>query len=403
MYSARPSRYWVARSGPGGRADRLEGAVSRPFFFFGSLRDAELLEIVLGRECSDLEILPARAPGYRAQRLADEAYPELVPAEGRFAEGVAVFGMTAADHDRLAYFEEAEYGTAPIAVETENGPLEALHFRATGKARTGSEDWDFARWAKEERRVAHHAARELMSFYGRLPVEEIDTVWTGIMNRARARARAEVAPMPGGALRGALGVGDVEVLGHTQPWAGYFSVEDYRLRHRTYAGDWSPVMSRAVMQAGDAVTVVPYDPKLDAVLLIEQFRVAPFARGDAQPWCIEPVAGRIDGSGTPEDVARREAREEAGLEIGRIERIAEFYTTPGITGEVIVAYCGEADLSGAGGIHGLAEEGEDIRVIVLPFDAAMEAVAAGTVNTAPAILSLLWVARERDRLRQAWG
>lgn len=373
------------------------------FFFYGSLRDRDLLEIVLGHDGAGLTIGPARAPGYLAVTMEGVAYPVLAEIPGAAAVGVLVEGLTAADMDRLAFFEEVEYGAAALLVEAEGREVEALAFRGTGKRRAAGEPWDYARWAREDRRVARHAARELMGFFGSLDIERVDDVWPGIMNRARARARAEEEPMPGGGPRGALGRNDVEVVERERPWAGYFSIEEYRLRHRTFAGGWSREIGRVAMHSGDAVTILPYDPRRDEVLLIEQFRTAPFARGDLRPWCIEPVAGRIDGSGTPEEIARREAGEEAGLAIGRIERIAEFYSTPGISAEVIAAFCGEADLAGAGGIHGLAAEGEDIRAFVLSFEDAMAAVAAGQVNTAPAILSLLWLGRERGRLRQAWA
>ena len=115
------------------------------------------------------------------------------------------------------------------------------------------------------------------------------------------------------------------------------------------------------------------------------------------------MAGRCDVTEPPEATARREAREEAGLELGRIERIAAFYPSPGIVAEHITSFVAEADLGGAGGLHGLAEEHEDIRALVVPLEAALAAVETGEINTSPLMVSLLWLARHAERLRAAWS
>ena len=95
--------------------------------------------------------------------------------------------------------------------------------------------------------------------------------------------------------------------------------------------------------------------------------------------------------------------EEAGLTLGRISGIAEYYATPGLACEQMTAFSGEAGLPGTGGLHGLADAGEDIRTMILCFDDAMAAVDAGVVNTGPALVSLLWLAAKRQCLRGEWG
>jgi nudix-type nucleoside diphosphatase (YffH/AdpP family) len=189
----------------------------------------------------------------------------------------------------------------------------------------------------------------------------------------------------------------------TRGYTSFLAVQELRLRHRRFDGGWTGELDRSVVAWGDAVSVLPYDPGRDRVLLIEQFRPAPMARGDRNPWCIEVIAGRVDAAETPEQTARREAAEEAGLTLGRIAGIAGYYPSPGLACEHLTAFVGEADLAGAGGLHGLAREGEDIRTMVLGFDEAMAAVEAGAVNTAIALVSLLWLAANRQRLRDEWG
>ena len=373
-------------------------------FFYGSLRDRDLVEIVLGRIVPAEALIDARAPGYRTLRMTGEAYPALLPQEGSTAEGVLLIAPTDGDIARLTYFEEAEYGLSSIAVETDAGVRDARYFRVTAKRPPGDALWDFEKWWEEDRAVAHHAARELMAHYGRVPEARIDDIWPGIMIRARQRARAAAEATPPGALGTAFGREDVRLERHDRPYTGFFAVEEYTLRHRRFDGGWSNPLERCAVVWGDAVTVLPYDPRRDRVLLIEQFRPGPLARGDSRPLCIEVVAGRIDADEAADDVARREAVEEAGVILSRLERIGGYYPTGGLAAEHLTSFVGEADLPVLGqSLHGLAEENEDIRAMVLPFDEAMSAALVGDINTAPALLSVLWLAANRDRLRAAWA
>lgn len=245
------------------------------------------------------------------------------------------------------------------------------------------------------------AIEEVMGHFGRRDAAAVRPLLAGIAIRAIGRSRAGDDRRPGG-LSAGLGADAVEEVERDYAYANYFGVEEYRLRHRRFDGATSDVLRRAVFTSGDAVTVLPFDPASRSVLLIEQFRAGPYARRDPQPWSLETVAGRCDRDEPPETTARREAREEAGLELGRLERIVAYYPSPGIMSEYITAFVGEADLNRAGGTHGLAEEHEDIRSIVVPLATAMAAAAAGEINNAPLILSLYWLDRHADRLVAAW-
>jgi len=185
-------------------------------------------------------------------------------------------------------------------------------------------------------------------------------------------------------------------------YAGFFRLERLRLRHALFAGGMSPPLTRELFERGHAVAVLPYDPVADAVVLIEQFRVGALARPGG-PWLVEIVAGIIDGDEGPEAVARREAVEEADLRLGRLEQIGRFYVSPGGSSESVQLFCGEVDAGGAGGVHGLVEEGEDIRVFAEPFAAAMQRLAAGGIDSATPVIALQWLALNRARLRQAWA
>jgi len=372
-----------------------------PIFLFGALRDPDLLGVVLARPVDPLLREPATVQDHAALSLED--VPVLVAAPGRQAQGVLLHRPTEADAARLAYFAGAGAGFEPVTVATAGGEVAARCCRGGGDAGQPAGDWDFAAWVRTRKAVAVEAAREYMDYFGRLSVEHAAALRREMGVRALQRVRALASePMLGG-LRTAFGAGDVEVLSLERCYTSFLAVRELKLRHRRFDGGWTGVMDRTVVVWGDAVSVLPYDPRRDEVLLIEQFRPAPAARGDRNPWCIEVVAGRLDRHEAPEETARREAVEEAGVVLGRITRIGSYYPSPGVVSEHVTAFVGEADLSGAGGNHGLAEEHEDIRSIVLSVDAAMAALAEGAITAGIALTSLLWLAAHRERLRAEWG
>jgi len=198
-----------------------------------------------------------------------------------------------------------------------------------------------------------------------------------------------------------MNYGDVEIESHSICFQGFFRIEKFRLRHALFKGGMSETMSRELFERGQAVAVLPYDPVLDRVVLIEQFRIG--ALNDPQgPWLTEIVAGMIAEGETPESVARREAEEEAGCVISELLPICRFYPSPGGCSESAVLFCGCVDARNVGGIHGLAHEHEDIRVLTVRFDEAMEWLESGRINSAAAIMALQWLALNRGRVIAAW-
>lgn len=194
---------------------------------------------------------------------------------------------------------------------------------------------------------------------------------------------------------------DAEILDKKTVYKGRFRMDRYRLRHRLYDGGWSRELVREVFERGCAAALLPYDPVRDEVVLIEQFRAGALAAGRV-PWLLEIVAGMVDEGEAPEDVVRRETMEEAGLEVGDMELIASCFVSPGGSSEVVDMYCGRVDSSDAGGVHGLENEGEDIRVVALPYAAAERRLAAREFNNVITVIGLQWLALNRERLRRAW-
>lgn len=198
--------------------------------------------------------------------------------------------------------------------------------------------------------------------------------------------------------KSSFGREDVEVLKRETAYQGYYRVDRYELRHRLFAGGIGAPIDREVLERGDAVAVLPYDPVRDEVVMIEQFRIGGYVNGDA-PWMLEVPAGAVDDGEDAEAAARREALEEAGLNLSQLWPVLRYYSSPGTLSERIIVFCAPVDAAGAGGVHGLDDENEDIRVVVLPFADAMAAMSDGQIVASPAVIALQWLALNRDRLR----
>lgn len=194
----------------------------------------------------------------------------------------------------------------------------------------------------------------------------------------------------------------VEILARTVAFGGYFTVLRYRLRHQLFADRMGPELVREVFERGHAVAVLPYDPGRDLVVLIEQFRIGALGIADP-PWLFEPVAGIIEPGESAPDVARREAAEEAGLEILDLALACRYFASPGGSSETCSVFVGRIDAAGAGGVFGVADEGEDIKVHVLPFDQAMARLDDGRLQVATTVVALQWLALHRAEVRHRWA
>ena len=195
---------------------------------------------------------------------------------------------------------------------------------------------------------------------------------------------------------------DVEVVEREACFRGFYQLDRLHLRHRLFAGGMGKLINRELFVRHDAVCVLPYDPQRDCVVLIEQFRVGALDKS-VNPWLIELVAGLIDKDEQPEEVARREAVEEAGLELAELWPLTQYYPSPGGSDERVHLYVGRCDSRGAGGVHGLEEEGEDIRVQVWSLDEALAALDDGRIDNAASIIALQWLALNRDKVRERWA
>lgn len=371
-------------------------------FFFGTLCHLPLLERVLGRP---VEARAAHLPGHEARVALDAhgeelSFPMLVPG------GAGVSGLVAevapAEVPRLDFYE-AGYAAGPVEVSLDGGGQVTARSYLAGAAHwQPGAPWDFEAWRARWGETVTEAAEEFLALRGVLSLEAAVHRYPLILVRAASRLRAQ-APRPA-TLRRVPQPGDIEIEALERPYAKFFAVEDYTLRHRTFTGKMSPPLDRAAFVSGDATVVLPYDPVRDRVLLVEQFRTGPLARGDANPWCLEPIAGRVDAGETPESTARREAQEEAGLTLSRLIAAPRFYPSVGAKSEYLFTFLALADLpDGSARLGGLEEEGEDIRSHLVSFDGLMSLIETGEAENAPLIVLALWLARLRPGLRAEAG
>lgn len=368
-------------------------------FFYGTLRYVPLLEHVLGRSSADLLVQEAILSNHAVYAVSEQSFPMIVAEPGGQTHGVFVRGLTEEDLNRLAFYEGGfDYDLQPETVTLSDGSnAEALVFFATpGKWKAGPL-WHLSDWAETWGALTLLAAQEVMAYYGKVGADRIDRSFSAI--RARAWSKLEAQARATGELRDLDK--DVVLLDHTRAYVNYFGMEEVTLQHRQFDGTMGPVLQRGALALGSAVVVLPYDPVRDCVLLVEQFRAPVFLNNDPEPWMWEPVAGVIDPLESPQQAARREALEEAGVTLGALHAAGGAYSSSGASTEFIHLFVGLGNLTGISGTGGLASEGEDIRSQILPFSTFIEMVDANAFKDLPLLTVAHWLARNRDRLRTA--
>ncbi|MCB1737052.1 MAG: NUDIX domain-containing protein [Gammaproteobacteria bacterium] len=195
---------------------------------------------------------------------------------------------------------------------------------------------------------------------------------------------------------------NLDILADEVLYDGFFRLRRVTLSHQLFAGGMSPPIQREVLDMRRAVAVLLYDPERDALVMIEQFRIGAI-NPPAGGWVLELVAGIVEPGESDTELAHRESMEEAGCTISDLALINEYMVAPAATTERIALYVARVDARTAHGIHGLREEGEDIRVRVLSAEQAIaETRPGGRINTTTPIIAMQWFAANRDALRTRW-
>lgn len=197
---------------------------------------------------------------------------------------------------------------------------------------------------------------------------------------------------------------DIEILGEQTLYEGFFTLKRIQFKHKLFAGGQSGVITRELLIKGAASAVIAYDPKEDSVILVEQVRIgaAYHPESNRSPWLLELIAGMVEKGEKPEDVALRESEEEAGIQVKNLTHCLSVWDSPGGIVERIHLFAGEVDSSQAKGIHGLAEENEDIRVQVVKREQAYQWMCEGKIDNGIAVIGLQWLQLNYAQLQQSW-
>lgn len=185
---------------------------------------------------------------------------------------------------------------------------------------------------------------------------------------------------------------DLEILREETVYQGHFQLKKMYFRHKLFAGGMSGEVVRELLIKGAAAALIAYDPVRDSVVLVEQVRIGAYDPHSSQsPWLVELIAGMIDEGESPEEVAIRESREEAGLVVEQVQHAVSVWDSPGGTVERLHIFLGLVDSRTVGGIHGLAEENEDILVHVVSREQAYQWVEQGRIDNVIAVVGLQWL------------
>lgn len=206
------------------------------------------------------------------------------------------------------------------------------------------------------------------------------------------------------------GFDDVDLKAKITVFDGFFKINKYTVQHRLFSGEMGGDVERELFERGDAVVVLPYDPVTDEVVLIEQFRIGAYSctlrlaeqqdehkqeqQSSAEkpsPWLIECIAGMIDKGQSAEQVAVREAVEEADIQLTDLKFVMKFFPSPGGMSELMHLYVAKVDSTTAQGIHGLPGENEDIQVLRVKREEAFKWLEKGLITNGPTIIALQWL------------
>lgn len=368
-------------------------------FVFGTLRSDTLREIVLGRDMSSDDICEATIKDFQVYWAKEGPFPVMIPEPNSEAHGLVLKNLSEPDVERLNYYELGfDYVLATTSVETHAGQIGVSAYFCNRSDMATSKLWSYDDWLSDHSEIQYLAAREFLDFFGTKFGDTAQVTYNSILKRAEVFVSESSTPSS------ALEIGpdlntNIQIEDLKREYLGFFALNQVDLKYPFFDNSTSGLKSRTILMGSEASLILPYDPILDKVLLVEQFRIGPFCRGDKAPWVYEPVAGVIEFGEEPEDAAKREVFEEAGIQVTNLVKINSGYPNPGEATTYFYNYIGIVDLSDySPGIYGVRDEGEDIRTHVIDFKEVLSWSISNKLRVLPLTTMVLWLALNKLKL-----
>ena len=368
-------------------------------FVFGTLRSDTLREIVLGRDMSSDDICEATIKDFQVYWAKEGPFPVMIPEPNSEAHGLVLKNLSEPDVERLNYYELGfDYVLATTSVETHAGQIGVSAYFCNRSDMATSKLWSYDDWLSDHSEIQYLAAREFLDFFGTKFGDTAQVMYNSILKRAEVFVSESSTPSS------ALEIGpdlntNIQIEDLKREYLGFFALNQVDLKYPFFDNSTSGLKSRTILMGSEASLILPYDPILDKVLLVEQFRIGPFCRGDKAPWVYEPVAGMIEFGEKPEDAAKREVFEEAGIQVTNLVKINSGYPNPGEATTYFYNYIGIVDLSDySPGIYGVRDEGEDIRTHVIDFKEVLSWSISNKLRVLPLTTMVLWLALNKLKL-----
>lgn len=368
-------------------------------FVFGTLRSDTLREIVLGRDMSSDDICEAIIRDFQVYWAKEGPFPVMIPEPNSEAYGLVLKNLSEPDVERLNYYELGfDYVLATTSVETHAGQIGVSAYFCNRSDMATSKLWSYDDWLSDHSEIQYLAAREFLDFFGTKFGDTAQVMYNSILKRAEVFVSESSTPSS------ALEIGpdlntNIQIEDLKREYLGFFALNQVDLKYPFFDNSTSGLKSRTILMGSEASLILPYDPILDKVLLVEQFRIGPFCRGDKAPWVYEPVAGMIEFGEKPEDAAKREVFEEAGIQVTNLVKINSGYPNPGEATTYFYNYIGIVDLSDySPGIYGVRDEGEDIRTHVIDFKEVLSWSISNKLRVLPLTTMVLWLALNKLKL-----
>ncbi len=157
----------------------------------------------------------------------------------------------------------------------------------------------------------------------------------------------------------------------------------------TRKGNWIQ-QSREAYDRGNGATIMLYNREKKTIILTRQFRMPTFINGNETGLLIEACAGLLDLD-NPEDCIRRETEEETGFKLKDVKKVYEAYMSPGSVTEIlyffIAEYSHDMKVSEGGGV----DEDENIEVMEVTFESALNMIRTGEIKDAKTIMLLQYL------------